>query len=150
MLFIGNDHTIRNFRQRGEPSVDRGSPAVRPRHCGDGMQLIIHGAAAEGSTSPGVEDCGPDLRLVWQCRCGFRLDPQPDPREKVWAAAALVETCQWEMDQALVQLHRAIRAASAKGTPTELLAESAQLSRHEIQMILRQVTGASAAAGQDA
>lgn len=68
----------------------------------------------------------------------------------MWAAAALVETCHWELDQALVQLHGAIRAASDKGTPNELLAESAQLSRQEIQMILRQVTGASGAAGQDA
>lgn len=67
MLFIGNDHTIRNFSQHG-PSSDSRPPGIRPRHCGDGMQLIIHGAAAEGSTSLGVEDCGPDLRLVWQCR----------------------------------------------------------------------------------
>jgi hypothetical protein len=147
MLFIGNDHTIRNFSQCGEPSADRGSPVRRPRHCGDGMQLIIHGAAAEGSTSLGVEEDGPDLRLVWHCRCGFRLDPQPDPRERVWAAAALVETCQWELDHALVQLHGAIRAASDRGMPIELLAESAQLSRHEIQMILRKMPAPSAPAG---
>lgn len=152
MLFISNDHTIPNFSQVGQSMADPGSrpPVVRPRHCGDEMQLIIQGATAGDSTSHGIQGCGPDLRLVWHCRCGFRLDPQPDPREKVWAAAALVETCQWEMDQALVQLYRAIQAASDKGTPTELLAESAQLSRQEIHTILRQVTDASAAARQDA
>jgi hypothetical protein len=54
----------------------------------------------------------------------------------VWAAAASVETCQWEMDQAVLQLRAAIRSASAKGVSSELLADAGQLSCHEIQSIL--------------
>lgn len=141
MRFIGNDHTIREFGPEGELSMDPGT-RLRPRHCGDDMQLTMHGAAdAGGSLPPGLDSPGPDLRLVWQCLCGFRLDAQPDPCEKVWAAAAAVETCQWEMDHAVQQLRQALRTASAMGATDELLAESAQLPRDELQMILGQADG---------
>lgn len=143
MIFFGNDH---KSSQDGEPSVDPGTPLhplSRPGHCGVDMQLTTHSAAAAGdSPSPGLDHPGPDLHLVWQCQCGFRLDPQPDPRERVWAAAAAVETCQWEMDHAVQQLHKAVRAASAKGATDELLAESAQLTRDELQKILGRARGA--------
>lgn len=144
MIFFGNGHTIRKLGQEGEPSVDaetRPPPVSRPGHCGDDMQLTMYSAAppaARVSLQPSVDDPVRDLHLVWQCQCGFRLDPQPDLREEVWAAAAAVETCQWEMDHAVQQLHRALRAASAKGATDELLAESAQLPLDEIQMILGQ------------
>jgi hypothetical protein len=138
MMFISNDHTIRKFSNDGS-SESRPPPTNRPGHCGEDMQLSIHSTAAAGdSQSPIPEQPGPDLRLVWQCRCGFRLDPQPDHREEVWAAAAAVETCQWEMDHAVQELHRALREASAKGATDELLAESAQLPLAELQMILGQ------------
>jgi hypothetical protein len=42
------------------------------------------------------------------------------------------------MDHAVQQLHKALRAASAKGATDELLAESAQLPLGELQMILGQ------------
>lgn len=87
MIFFGNDHTIRKFSQEGDPSVDPGTllpPVSRPRHCGDDMQLTMQGADAAGdSVPPSSDDAMPDLLLVWQCQCGFRLDPEPDPREKV-------------------------------------------------------------------
>lgn len=77
MIFIGSDHTIRKFGQDGEPSVDSGTrlpPVSRPGHCGEDMQLSIHSAAAAGdSRPPSLDDPVPDLYLVWQCRCGFRL-----------------------------------------------------------------------------
>lgn len=154
MILFGNDHTIRKSSQDGDPSADPGTPLhplSRPSHCGDDMQLTTHSAAAAGdSPSPGLDDPRPDLHLVRQCQCGFRLDPQPDPREKVWAAAAAVETCQWEMDHAVQQLHVALRAASAKGVTDELLAESAQLPRDELQMILGQARRTSTAPGSRA
>lgn len=141
MLFFGNDHTIRNFSQTGKPSVDSETrpPAVRrPRHCGEDMQLTMQTATAPGdSLPPGLEPRAQEKHPVWQCHCGFRLDPKPDPREAVWAAAAAVETCQWEMDHAIQQLHHALRTASAKGATDDLLAESAQLPRKELQTILR-------------
>ena len=142
IIFFGNDHIIHEYNEDGEPSAESGTrlpPVSRPGHCGDDMQLTMQGAAAAGdSLPPSLDDPVKDLRLVWQCQCGFRLDPQPDPREKVWAAAAAVETCQWEMDHAVQQLHKALRAASAKGATDELLAESAQLPLGELQMILGQ------------
>lgn len=142
MIFFGSDHITGKFSQDGEPLAESGNglpPVSRPGHCGDDMQLTSHGAVAAGdSPPPSSEGSMPELRLVWQCQCGFRLDPQPDPREGVWAAAAAVETCQWEMDHAVQQLHKALRAASAKGATDELLAASAQLPLSELQMILGQ------------
>jgi len=84
MIFIGADHTIRDFRQDGEPSVDSGvrlPPVRRPGHCGSDMRLTIHSAAATRDSLPSSLGApGPDLHLVWQCPCGFRQDPQPEPR----------------------------------------------------------------------
>ena len=138
MLFVSSHHTIGNSSQRAESAGDSGpgSAAIPPFHCGEGMQLLIHRAADGDSPPAGFDDPGPDVRLVWHCQYGFRLDPRPDPFEEVSAAAARVEACQWELGHALAQLRRAIRTASAKGMPNELLAESAQLSRHEVQMAL--------------
>lgn len=148
MIFFGNNHTIRNSPHEGEASAKSGArlpPASRPGHCGDDMQLTMHNAAAAVDfLPPSLDDPVPDLHHVWQCQCGFRLDPQPDPRDEVWAAAAAVETCQWEMDHAVQQLHKALREASAKGATDELLAESAQLPLAELQMILGQTRGPSA------
>lgn len=154
MILFGNDHTIRKSSHDGEPSVDPGTPLHpldRPGQCGDDVQLTTHSAAAAGdSPSLGLDDPRPDLHLVWQCQCGFRLDPQPDPREKVWATAAAGETCQWEMDRAVQQLHKAVRPASAKGATDELLAESAQLRRDELQKILGQARRTSTGPGRGA
>ncbi|WP_457963667.1 hypothetical protein M1E17_19900 [Arthrobacter sp. D1-29] len=138
MLFVGNDDTIGHRRKMGGSSAVSGPEAssLRPAHCGQAMQLTVHRAAGDSTLSS--PQAGDDLRLVWQCRCGFTLDPQPDPREDVWAAAASVETCQWEMDQALLQLRTAIRSASAKGVSSELLADAGQLSCLEIQSILNE------------
>lgn len=136
MLFVGNDDTIRHLGQIRDLSAlsGLGTSGLRPVHCGQGMQLTFHRAPGDPiSSSPEADG---DLCLVWQCGCGFTRDPQPDPRQEVWAAAASVETCQWEMDQALVQLHAAIRSASAKGVSSDVLADSGQLSRHEVQSIL--------------
>lgn len=136
MMFISNDRTIREFGPEGELSVEPGT-RLRPRHCGDAMQLAMHSTPAAGdSLPPGLDGPVRDLRLVWQCLCGFRLDAQSDPGEEVWAAAAAVETCQREMDHAVQHLHQALRAASAMGVADELLAESAQLPRDELEMIL--------------
>lgn len=100
MIFISNDHTIRKFGQDGEPLADSGTrllPVSHPGHCGADMQLTIQSSAAAGhSLPPGLDDPVPDLHLVWQCRCGFRLDPQPEPTYKVWATDARVEACQCE------------------------------------------------------
>ena len=141
MIFFGNDHTIREFSQ-GESSPDSGarvSRGSRPRHCGNDMRLTMNTAnPAEDSLPPTYDNPVPDHHLVWQCQCGFHLHPQPDKREQVWAAAAAVEACQWEMDHAVQQLHRALRAASANGVTDELLAESAQLPLSELQGILGQ------------
>lgn len=120
MIFFGYDRTIRKSGQEEEPSGDSGTPlppVSRPGHCGGAMQLTMHSAAAAGdSLPPGLDDPVPDLHLVWQCQCGFRMDhPQPDPGEEVWAAAARIETCQQEMDHAVQQLHKALRAASTEG-----------------------------------
>lgn len=151
MIFFGSDHSIRKFSQDGEPLVESGTglpPVSRPGHCGEEMQLTMQSAVAAGDAQPpSSEGSIPDLRLVWQCQCGFRLDPQPDPREKVWAAAAAVETCQWEMDHAVQQLHKALRAASAKGATDELLAASAQLPLSELQMILAQAESTGPGSG---
>jgi hypothetical protein len=140
MIFIGNDRKIRRFGPEGDFSADSGTrlpPVRRPGHCGDAMQLTMQSAAAAGDSLPPGSD-GPvrDLRLVWQCRCGFRLDPVPDPRKRVWAAAAAVEASQWEMDHAIQQLHAALRTASARGVTDELLAEWAQLRPRELKIIL--------------
>jgi hypothetical protein len=89
MIFVSNDHTIRKFGQDGEPLADSGTrllPVSHPGHCGEDMQLTIQSSAAAGhSLPPGLDDPVPDLHLVWQCRCGFRLDTQPEPTYKVWA-----------------------------------------------------------------
>jgi hypothetical protein len=76
MIFISSDHTIRNFRQDGKFSVESGGRprARRPGHCGEDMELTLGVAPAADSLPSDSEDSGPDLRLVWQCRCGFRLD----------------------------------------------------------------------------
>lgn len=88
MLFISNDRTICEFSPEGELAAGPGT-RLRPRHCGDAMQLTLPSAAVAGdSLLPGRDGPGPDLRLVWQCPCGFRLDAQPDPGEEVWVAAA--------------------------------------------------------------
>lgn len=75
MIFISNDPTIRNFRQDGEFSAESGGRrrASRPGHCGEEMELILGAAPAGNPLPPGLEDSGPDLRLLWKCRCGFRL-----------------------------------------------------------------------------
>lgn len=88
MLFISNDGTTREFSPEGELAVEPGT-RLRPRHCGDAMQLTMHdAAAARDSLQPGLNGPGPDLRLVWQCLCGFRVDAQPDSGDEVWAGSA--------------------------------------------------------------
>lgn len=68
-------------------STDSGtrlSPVSRPGHCGDDMQLTLQEAPNAGkSVPPGPGDPVRDLHLVWLCQCGFRQDPQPDPRGEV-------------------------------------------------------------------
>lgn len=151
MIFIGNDHKIRRFGQEGKFSAGPGTrlpPVNRPGHCGVDMQITLQSSVAAGdSSSPGLDGPVRDLCLVWQCRCGFRLDPQPDPRKRVWAAAAAVEACQWEMDYAFQQLHAALSAASARGVTDELLAEWAQLRPGELKIILDQSKRRKVAAG---
>lgn len=141
MIFFGNDHPIRHFSQTGKLPVDsKNSPPTvrRPRHCGEDMQLTTQTATALGDSSPpGLDPPMQEMHLVWNCHCGFRLDPKPDLRERLWAAPAAVETCQWEMDDAVQQLHHALRTASTKGATEELLAESAQVPHKELQAILR-------------
>jgi hypothetical protein len=142
MLFISSDRKIQKLYQGGELSAASGMglpPARRPGHCGADMELTMQSSAAAGDfLSPILGGPVRDLHLVWQCRCGFRLDPRSDPRNKVWAAAAAVEGCQWEMDHAVLQLDMALRAASAMGVADELLAKWAQLSPREIKRILDQ------------
>lgn len=41
---------------------------------------------------------------------------QPDPREKVGAAVAPVEACEWDMDHAVQQLHKALRDGVGQGS----------------------------------
>lgn len=92
MVFFAAGHTVRNSGQDGERllgTATRLPPVRRPNHCGDDMQLTMQGAAAaRNSPSPGISGDGRDSYLVWQCQCGFRLDPHPAPSE-VWGAAAV-------------------------------------------------------------
>jgi hypothetical protein len=86
MIVFGMSHTVRNNSgQDGERllgTATRLPPVRRPNHCGDDMQLTMQGAVAARNSPPlGVSGDGRDLHLVWQCRCGFRLDPHPAPPE---------------------------------------------------------------------
>lgn len=86
MLFIGDDRKIHKFCQDGKHSVASGTrppPVNRPGHCGVDMQLTMQSSAAAGDAlSSSLDGSVRDLHLVWQCRCGFRLGPQGDPRKK--------------------------------------------------------------------
>lgn len=103
MLFIGNDRKIRKFGQEGEPdSWTRLSPVSRPAHCGDAVQLTMHTAGGVLVARLERSRAGSALRVAMP----MRIPPgsSAGSEKTVWAAAAAVEACQWEMDHAVQQL----------------------------------------------
>ncbi len=91
------------------------APGNSPGHCGDEMELVIHSPTPAGDVSSTAlsDDLAPEMSLMWQCRCGFRRDAGPDPREEVQVGVAWVEACLWETDRAISRLYAAIRRESA-------------------------------------
>ena len=115
-----------------------------PLHCGEPMTL--RETSYRGSSYGLVQQPAPgvDVELVWACACGFQLSPE-EPKElalplspalhRVAAAAADLESLQWQLDQLTDDLESAVLEAADAGAAIIDIAEAAHLEPADVQQI---------------
>lgn len=115
-----------------------------PLHCGDPMTL--RETSYRGSSYGMVLQPVPasDVELVWACSCGFQLSHE-EPRElalpltpalrRVAAAAADVESLQWDLDQRTAELEAAVARAAESGAAIIDIAEAADLEPADVRQL---------------
>ncbi len=115
-----------------------------PLHCGGPMTLRETSYRGSSYGLVPQPDTGFDVELVWACTCGFQLSPA-EPKQlahplspallRVAAAAADLESLQWQFDQRTDDLESAVRQAAHAGVAITDIAEAAQLRPADVQQL---------------
>lgn len=131
--------------QTTRAAVGAGDGALgAPLHCGEPMTLRETSYRGSSYGLVSQPPTGSDVELVWACSCGFQLSPA-EPEElalplspalhRVAAAAADLESLQWQLDQLTDELESAVLQAADAGAAIIDIAEAAQLEPADVQQL---------------
>ncbi|AUZ87786.1 hypothetical protein CVO76_09210 [Arthrobacter agilis] len=126
-------------------TLGAGDTAVgAPLHCGEPMTLRETSYTGSSYGMIPQAPAGFDVELVWACSCGFQLSheepaelahPLPPALRRVAAAAADLESMQWQLDQLAGELECAVLQAADAGAAIVDIADAAHLEPGEVQQL---------------